>query len=83
MMPYSVSLLYKAERVNSDAERRQADAEVGMMAADLSRFRDDVVRFVSALRPHRRKPYPAARFARSGQPGSRCQSACSGSAAGG
>ena len=83
MMPYSVNLLYQAERVKSDAERRQADAEVGMMAADLSRFRDDVVRFASALRRHRRTRYPAAGLAESAQPGSRCQAACSGSAAGG
>jgi hypothetical protein len=70
MMPYSVNPLYQAERVRSDAERRQADAETGMMAADLSRFRDDVVRFVSALRPHRRQRYLAAGSAGSAEPGS-------------
>ena len=66
MMPYSVNPLYQAERVRSDAERRQADAETGMMAADLSRFRDDFARLVSALRWHRRKGYPAV----SAEPGS-------------
>lgn len=83
MMPYSVNLLYQAERVKSDAERRQADIEMGMMAADLSQFWDDVVRFVSALRRCHRKRYPAAGFAGPAQPGSRCQSACFDSAPGG
>lgn len=82
MMPYSANLLYQAERAKSDAERRQADAQMGMMAADLSQFWDDVVRFVSALRRYRQKRYPAAGFAGSAQPGSRRQSACSGSAGG-
>ena len=73
MMPYSANLLYQAERVKSDAERRQADAQMGMMAADLSQFWDDVVRFVSALRRYRQKCYPAAGFAGSAQPGSRAR----------
>jgi hypothetical protein len=82
MMTYPVGLLYQAERVKSDAERRQADAATGMMAADLSQFRDDVARFVTALSRHRRKGYAAAGFAGSAQPGSRRQTACSGSAQG-
>jgi hypothetical protein len=83
MMPYPVNLLYQAERGKSDAERRQADAAMGMMAADVSQFRDDGVRFVSALRRPRRKGYAAAGFAGSAQRGSRRQTACSGSASGG
>jgi len=83
MMPYSVNLLYQAERVKTDAERRQADAETGMMTADLSQFWNDIVRLVSVLRRHRWKRYPAAGIAGSAQPGSRCQAACFGSAPGG
>jgi hypothetical protein len=60
MMPYSANLLYQAERVKNDAERRQTDSEIGMMAADLSQLRDGVVRFGSALRLYRRKRHPAA-----------------------
>jgi hypothetical protein len=63
MMPCSANLLYQAERVRNDAERRQADSEMGMMAADLSQLRDNVVRFGSALRLYRRKRHPAAVFA--------------------
>jgi hypothetical protein len=55
MMPYSMSTLYQAERVKSDAERREVEAEAGMLVADLSRFRDDVARFLRPLRRHRRK----------------------------
>jgi hypothetical protein len=83
MIPYSANLLYQAERVTSDAERRRADVEMGTIAADLSRFRDDVVRFARALRRYRRKCYPAAGFAEPARPGSRRPNACSGSAAGG
>lgn len=83
MMPCSVTMLYQAEWVKSGAERRQADAQAGMMAADLSRFRDDVVRFVTALRRYRRKRYPAARFAGPAQPASRRPTVCPGSALGG
>ena len=82
MMPFSANLLYQAERVKTDAERRQADAEMGMIAADLSQFWDDVVRFVSAPRRYRRNRYPAAGFDGSAQSGSRRPSACSGSAGG-
>jgi hypothetical protein len=50
VMPYSASQLYQAERVKSDAERRQADVALGMMAADVSQLWGQVTRPVRVLR---------------------------------
>jgi hypothetical protein len=62
MMPYSVHALYEAERVKTDAERRQADIALGMQAAAVSRFWQDISRPLGALRRHR-----AVRSGRSGR----------------
>jgi hypothetical protein len=51
-MPYSVYQLYQAERVKSDAERRQADVALGMMAADVAQLWDRVTWPVHALRSY-------------------------------
>jgi hypothetical protein len=52
-MPYSGYQLYQAERVKSDAERRQADAALGMMAAGVAQLWGQVTRPVRALRSDR------------------------------
>ena len=52
-MPNSVYQLYQAERVKSDAERRQADIALGMMAADAAQLWARVTRPVHALRSYR------------------------------
>ena len=52
-MPYSVYQLYQAERVKSEAERRQADVALGMMAAEVAHLRGRVTRPVHALRRYR------------------------------
>jgi hypothetical protein len=38
MMHFGSYQLWQVERAKTDAERRQADAELGMMAAEVSRF---------------------------------------------
>jgi hypothetical protein len=58
VMPYSVYQLYQTERVKNDAERRQADAGLGRMAAAVSQFRGNVTRPVRALRPYRAERSP-------------------------
>jgi hypothetical protein len=49
MMLYDMSQQYQAERIKSAAERRRADAELGMMAADVSRLWRRVTRPLRAL----------------------------------
>jgi hypothetical protein len=66
MMPYSAYQLYQAERVKSEAERRRADLELGMMAADVSRLWGQMTRLV---RPLRRQHAPYSRTARYTEPG--------------
>jgi hypothetical protein len=61
MTPYSAYQLYQAERVKSEAERRRADLELGMMAADVSRLWGQITRPVRLLRRH---PAPYCRPAR-------------------
>jgi hypothetical protein len=51
-MPYSAYQLYQAERVKSDAERRQADVALGMMAADVAQLWGQVTGPVRALRSY-------------------------------
>jgi hypothetical protein len=51
--PYSGYQLYQAERIKSDAERNQADAQLGMMAAAVSQLWRQVTTPVRALRRHR------------------------------
>jgi hypothetical protein len=50
VMPYGAYQLYQAGRVKTDAERRQADIELGMRAAAVSRLWSEVTRPVPALR---------------------------------
>jgi hypothetical protein len=47
---YDMTAQYHAERVQTAAERRRADAELGMMAADVSRFWRRVSRPARTLR---------------------------------
>jgi hypothetical protein len=51
-MPYSAYQLYQAERVKSDAERRQADVALGMMAADVAQLWGQVTGPVRSLRSY-------------------------------
>jgi hypothetical protein len=44
MMFYGMAQQYHAERIRSAAEQRRADAELGMMAADLSGLWRRIVR---------------------------------------
>ncbi len=53
MTPYFAYQLYQVERVKSDAERRQADVALGMMAADVAQLWGRVTRPVHALRRYR------------------------------
>jgi hypothetical protein len=52
VLPYYVNQyqLYQAERVKSEAARRQADAERGMRAAARARRWQDLTRLVRGLR---------------------------------
>lgn len=65
MTPYSVYQLYQAERIKSDAERNQADAQLGMMAAAVSQLWRQVTTPVRALRRHRAENHLTARYAES------------------
>jgi hypothetical protein len=56
MMSYSLNLLYQAERRPTEAERRQADLELGLMAARVSSRWRRVTRPVRALRASRARP---------------------------
>jgi hypothetical protein len=57
--------LYQAERIKSDAERNQADAQLGMMAAAVSQLWRQVTTPVRALRRHRAENHLTARYAES------------------
>jgi hypothetical protein len=57
MMMYDMSRQYHAERIMSAAERRQADEQLGRMAARVSRI------WRRATRPAR-KPYGVPGYAR-------------------
>jgi hypothetical protein len=49
MMFYDMCQQYHVERTKSATERRRADAEIGMMAADISRIWRRVTQPVRAL----------------------------------
>ena len=66
MMPYSPYQLYQAERFKSDRERRQADTQLGLMAAAVSQLRKEVRRPVRALRRYRAGHHLTAQYAESG-----------------
>lgn len=53
MMLYDMTAQYQAERIKSVAEQRRADDQLGMMAAEMSRFWRRVTRPVQALRGFR------------------------------
>jgi hypothetical protein len=53
MMPYGSYQLWQVERSKTEAERRQAAAELGMLAAELSRFFHNVTGPLRGLRRHR------------------------------
>jgi hypothetical protein len=59
MMFYDMSRQHHAERIQTAAERRRADAELGMMAAAVARIWQRVTRPVRALhvRPSRTAAY--------------------------
>jgi hypothetical protein len=57
---YSLNLLYQVERRPTEAERRQADLELGLMAARVSRRWRRVTRPVRALRANQARPSRAA-----------------------
>ncbi len=55
-MFYDMTRQYHVERFQTTAERRRADAEIGMMAAEVSRVWRRVIRPARALRRHQLKP---------------------------
>jgi hypothetical protein len=59
MMGYGSYQLWQVERTKTDAERRQADEQLGMMAADVSRFFRGITAPVRGLARHRH-PRPAS-----------------------
>jgi hypothetical protein len=59
VMQYSGYTLYQAERVKTEAERRQADIAQGMIAAELSRLCRDLTQPFAALRRSRARRHPA------------------------
>jgi len=60
MMFYDMTQQYHAERIKTVAERRRADAELGMMAAEVSRIWRRVTRPARALRRHQMRPVQRA-----------------------
>jgi hypothetical protein len=64
VMPYSMDLLYQAERRPAEAERRRADLARGLMAARTARRWRRVTGAVRALRPGRPGPSRVACGAR-------------------
>ena len=64
VMPYSLNLMYQAERRPTEAERRRADLELGLMAARVSRRWRRVTRAVRAARAGRPGPSRVACDAR-------------------
>jgi len=53
VMPYHGYQLYQAERIKTDAGRRQADVAQGMMAAEVSRLWQSATRPLGALLRYR------------------------------
>ena len=66
VMPYSGYALYQAERVKTEAERRQADVARGMIAAELSRLCRGLNRPLAVLRRSRARRYPGHPVRRTG-----------------
>jgi hypothetical protein len=59
MMFYDMTQQYHAERIRTVAERRRADADLGMMAAEVSRIWQRITYPARTLRRH--QPRPAQR----------------------
>ncbi len=55
-MFYDMTQQYHAERTRTAAERRRADAELGMMAAEVSRLWRRLTRPARAQRRHQLRP---------------------------
>jgi hypothetical protein len=53
MMLYDMTAQYQAERVKSAGEQRRADEQLGMMAAEVSRLRQRLIRPARILRVFR------------------------------
>jgi hypothetical protein len=64
MMLYDMTAQYQAERIKSVAEQRRADDQLGMMAAEMSRFWLRVTRPAQALRGFRDRHGRTALYAR-------------------
>lgn len=60
MMFYDMTQQYHAERFRTTAERRRADAEIGMLAADVSRIWRRLTRPARAFRRHQVRPVQRA-----------------------
>jgi hypothetical protein len=52
MMFYDMTQQYHAERIKTPAERRRADADLGAMAAEVSRIWRRIIRPARILRRH-------------------------------
>ena len=64
MMLYHMTTQYQAERIKTAAEQRRADDQLGMMAAEVSRFWRRVTRPAQALRGFRDRQGRTALYAR-------------------
>ena len=64
MMLYDMTAQYQAERIKTVAEQRRADDQLGMMAAEVSRFWRRVTRPAQALRGFRDRHGRTALYAR-------------------
>ena len=64
MMLYDTTAQYQAERIKTAAEQRRADDQLGMMAAEVSRFWRRVTRPAQALRGFRDRHGRTALYAR-------------------
>jgi hypothetical protein len=64
MMLYDMTTQYQAERIKSTAEQRRADDQLGMMAAEVSRFWQRVFRPARIVRGFRARRTRTALYAR-------------------
>jgi hypothetical protein len=64
MMLYDTTTRYQAERIKTAAEQRRDDDQLGMMAAEVSRFWRRVTRPAQALRGLRDRHGRTALYAR-------------------
>jgi hypothetical protein len=60
LMVYDMTQQYHAERIKTAAERRRADADLGMMAAEVSRIWQRLTQPARALRRQRMRPVQRA-----------------------